>query len=87
MGIRRTKIFSLSHAHLSCVFLLWSTANKWFIYNDKHMMQPFLLHPVDYGHGWRREKNLLNKGSYLLKDIANPKIIENYTVNKFGAYK
>lgn len=50
-------------------------------------MQPFLLHPIDYGHGRRREKNLLNKGSYLLKDIANPKIVENDTVNKFGAYK
>lgn len=56
-------------------------------FNNKHMMQPFLLHPLDYGHGWRREKYLLNKGSYLHKDIDNPKIIKNDTVNKFGGYK
>lgn len=51
------------------------------------MMQPFLLHPLDYDNGLRREKYPLNKGSSLHKDISNPKILKNDTVNKFGAYK
>lgn len=69
------------------MFVEWNAANKEFIYNNKHMMQPFLLHPLDYDHGWRREKYPLNKGSSLHKDIANPKILKNDTVNKFRAYK
>ena len=51
------------------------------------MTQPFLLQSLDYNHGWTREKYPLSKGSTSHKDIANPKILKNDTVNKYEAYK